>query len=393
MRILISGAGIAGLACARLAASSGHEVTLLERAHELRAGGQAVDVRGPALAVMSELGLLEEAVARSTAVERTVMVDRTGRVRATLSEAAYGNGPDDLEIGRGDLARLLLVGTERRIDLRWGTTLVAIDERHDRVEVQLSDGGRATCDLVVGADGMRSATARLGLGQGDETIRRLGGWAATFAMDTVIDVRGEQRTLSLPGATAMVATTAGGDSRGLLVVRADGDLPGEEGRRREAVAQRLAGRDEWVLPELVAQLRGSQDCYVDDVAQRRAPRWVTGRVALLGDAAWAPSLLSGQGTPLALAGARVLVGELARADVPRALAVYEERLRPPVERIQRIGEQIAASLFPSRAALWVNEHVLFGVPRLLEVVTRLGVRQLARAGERIDLSDYPQIAA
>jgi 2-polyprenyl-6-methoxyphenol hydroxylase-like FAD-dependent oxidoreductase len=94
----------------------------------------------------------------------------------------------------------------------------------------------------------------------------------------------------------------------------------------------------WEVPRLVEALRRADDLYFDTVSQIRMPRWSKGRVGLVGDSAFAPSFLSGQGTSLAIAGAYVLAGELAsHEDAEAALATYERIARPFVEANQELA--------------------------------------------------------
>jgi 2-polyprenyl-6-methoxyphenol hydroxylase-like FAD-dependent oxidoreductase len=85
----------------------------------------------------------------------------------------------------------------------------------------------------------------------------------------------------------------------------------------------------WEFPRLLEEMRGASDFYFDDVSQIRMDRWSNGRVALVGDAACGPTLITGQGTSMALVGAYVLAGELASAggDYRTAFARYEQECR------------------------------------------------------------------
>lgn len=82
----------------------------------------------------------------------------------------------------------------------------------------------------------------------------------------------------------------------------------------------------------------AQDFYFDEIARITMPHWTTGRVALVGDAGYCGSPLSGQGTAMALVGAYVLAGEIARTphDPTAALTRYTETLRPFVETAQQL---------------------------------------------------------
>jgi 2-polyprenyl-6-methoxyphenol hydroxylase-like FAD-dependent oxidoreductase len=101
----------------------------------------------------------------------------------------------------------------------------------------------------------------------------------------------------------------------------------------------------WLTQPILAHLDDAPDFYLDQVAQVVMDRWSTGRVGLIGDAAFSSSPLSGQGTGLALVGAYLLAGELAAAgwDPQAGFAGYEARMRPFVEANQEIGRLHAGS--------------------------------------------------
>ncbi|HYH31025.1 MAG TPA: FAD-dependent monooxygenase [Pseudonocardia sp.] len=123
------------------------------------------------------------------------------------------------------------------------------------------------------------------------------------------------------------------------------------------------------------------------------PRWSTGRVALVGDAAHAPALLSGQGTSLALVGTYVLAAELARAGDPAAaFGSYERTLRPFVERNQDLARSGGATLIPAtRGALWLRDRVLSALPRL-GPLKRLLTGRIDEAARSFPLPDGPTSA-
>src|SRR5690606_22265751 len=117
-----------------------------------------------------------------------------------------------------------------------------------------------------------------------------------------------------------------------------------EATARAAEVQRdrfkaLFANDGWHLPRLLEALDEADDLYFDTVSQIRMPRWSKGRVVLAGDAAHAPSFVTGQGSSLALAGAYVLSGELAQHanDPAAAFAGYEREYRPFAEANQNLA--------------------------------------------------------
>jgi len=167
-------------------------------------------------------------------------------------------------------------------------------------------------------------------------------------------------------------------------------LDSEQAKRR--LAERF-GDLGWEVPRILAAMWDAPDVYVDNLAQVHLPRWSAGRVVLLGDAGYCPSPLTGLGTSLALVGAYVLAGELARAggDYARAFSAYEGRLRGYVERAQQLPPGGVGGFLPnSRAALWLRTQSM----RLLTAWP--GRALLARTFETaasIDLPDEPRLAA
>jgi 2-polyprenyl-6-methoxyphenol hydroxylase-like FAD-dependent oxidoreductase len=117
--------------------------------------------------------------------------------------------------------------------------------------------------------------------------------------------------------------------------------------QKRLLRERMAGFG-WLTPRILAHLDGTPDFYLDQVAQVVMDRWSSGRVGLLGDAAFSASPMSGAGTGLALVGAYLLAGELAAADwdPSTAFAAYEKRMRPYVEANQEMGRLHVQMLAP-----------------------------------------------
>src|SRR5947199_5430949 len=115
--------------------------------------------------------------------------------------------------------------------------------------------------------------------------------------------------------------------------------------QKRLLRARMAGFG-WLTPRILAHLDDTPDFYLDQVAQVVMDRWSSGRVGLIGDAAFSSSPLSGGGTGLALVGAYLLAGELAAAgwDPQAGFAGYEGRMRSFVEANQEIGRLHARSL-------------------------------------------------
>jgi 2-polyprenyl-6-methoxyphenol hydroxylase-like FAD-dependent oxidoreductase len=110
-------------------------------------------------------------------------------------------------------------------------------------------------------------------------------------------------------------------------------------QQKQIVARMFAEDTGWQFPRLLEEMREASDFYFDDISQIRMDRWSNGRVALVGDAAFAPTLITGQGTSMAVVGAYVLAGELAAAsgDYRTAFARYEQECRSYMKQNQEIA--------------------------------------------------------
>src|SRR3979409_1031023 len=112
--VLISGASIAGTTLAYWLARHGYSVTVVERHPGLRPGGQAIDVRGPALTVLDRMGLREAAEAKETRLRGSSVVDRDGNELSRDTDSTPTGGPinsPDIELLRDDLLDLLYGAT------------------------------------------------------------------------------------------------------------------------------------------------------------------------------------------------------------------------------------------------------------------------------------------
>jgi 2-polyprenyl-6-methoxyphenol hydroxylase-like FAD-dependent oxidoreductase len=139
---------------------------------------------------------------------------------------------------------------------------------------------------------------------------------------------------------------------------------------------------------LIESLPDAYDFYFDEMSQVRLPRWSTGRVALLGDAAFGPSPMSGQGTSLALIGAFLLAHHLAaESDSATALDLWENEFRPNVELNQALATDGMSTLLPaSRLGIFARNQTM----RVFALLARLGRGfggRIERASRAITLPD------
>ncbi len=351
-RVLVAGASIAGPALAHWLRRRGAEVTVVERASGLRPGGQAVDARGVAREVIRRMGLDTAVRAARTDTAGAYTVDVDGNVLETFrADDDGGNGYiAEIEILRGDLSRVLYDDTRDGVEYVFGDRIAELTQDADGVDVVFAGGDRRRFDLVVGADGLHSALRGMIFGPHERFVRHLGRMMSFYTVPNefglnrwLIDYQesGSGRSAGLrpiPDATRAMAMFS--------FPAADVDVDYRDvAAQKRLLRERMAGLG-WLTPRILAHLDDTPDFYLDQVAQVVMDRWSSGRVGLLGDAAFSSSPMSGQGTGLALVGAYLLAGELAAAgwDPEAGFAGYEARMRSFVEANQEIGRLHARSL-------------------------------------------------
>jgi 2-polyprenyl-6-methoxyphenol hydroxylase-like FAD-dependent oxidoreductase len=373
-RALVSGASIAGPALAHWLRRDGWDVTIVERAPEFRTGGQNVDVRGAGRQVLRAMGLDDAVLAHGTGEVGTRFVREDGSAIAEFPASTddTGGATAEAEILRGDLARLIVDNTEG-VEYRFGDRITAIDDGSGRdgggtgsdtgATVSFEHAADETFDLVVVAEGLRSTTRRMVFGR-EVMLRPLGLQTTFLTIPRTEDDDRWWRWHNAPdGRTVSLRPDRHGTTRALLSSRVDRGEPDvgrlDPSERTAAIRARFAGAG-WETPRILDALGTADDVYSENIAQVRAPRWSTGRVVLLGDAAWCASPVSGMGTTLSLVGAYMLGSALRRAGTGReALVTYEREFRGYTERAQHLPPGTPAAANPySRAGIAVLNTVL-----------------------------------
>jgi 2-polyprenyl-6-methoxyphenol hydroxylase-like FAD-dependent oxidoreductase len=341
--VLISGASIAGPVLAYWLDRYGFDVTVVERASAVRSGGYPIDIRGTAIDVVERIGLLPAVQAAHIASRSLTFVDANGEAIGTISPYDLAaNEERDVELPRGALTTLFYDLTKSSaVRYRFDDSIESLDDDGAGVEVRFKSGERGRYDVVVGADGLHSNTRKLVFGPQEPFRRDLGFTFNLFSMPNDRGLSHGAMIYSEPGRTAVILAVQ--ESPDLFAMLAFATEKPDSGAHLSAAEQiertaHVFANGGWEVSRLVEALRRADDLYFDTVSQIRMPHWSTGRVGLVGDSAFAPSFLSGQGTSLAIAGAYVLAGELAsHQDAEAALASYERIARPFVEANQDLA--------------------------------------------------------
>lgn len=389
-RVLVTGGSVAANTLAWWLTEGGFEVTVVEKAPEFREGGQSIDVRGSGRTVLERMGVQEKVAESGTGETGWTYVDEDGKLVAAFELSDVGpNGPTaGLEILRGDLAGILYEKVRSRVAYRFGDVISAVEDRDDAIRVRFESGREEEYALVLVAEGVGSTTREL-VFPGENDPRWIDMTLGFFTIPKGETDGSDARWYSAPGGRSVfLRPDRYGTTRAVLTLKHEArkasDLSDAEAKAwlKETFAD--AG---WETPRVLDGLEKADDLYFEVLRQVRIDRWSKGHVVLNGDAAWCATPVSGIGTTLAVVGAYVLAGELAKTDDhAEAFEAYDRIMRPFVEQGQGAG----------KGPDWTHPQSRFGITlqrATLNLLSKALIRDaflklMMRDPDDIELPDY-----
>jgi FAD-dependent urate hydroxylase len=328
-RILVVGAGIAGLATAVALQRRGFMPEIVEARAAPSAEGAAITLHGNGVRALRALGVGPALDAAGAVVPRWACHDRHGALLCRTDLTALWDGVAPcIGITRNLLTGILLSAAE--VPLRFGCRVTGLRQDDRRVHVAFGDGSCGDYDLVVGADGIGSTVRRLAVSDVVPSHTPTLGWRCVVAgrpagVDHLVLLLGERCFVGL-------VPVGGGHTYGFAGANA-ADAP-----LRDRLAE-FGGP----VPDFLARLGGTTP-HIAPLCSVTLDRWHDRRVVLVGDAAHAAHPHMGQGGSLAVEDALVLADELAHADtLASALDAHARRRRPRVEWVQEQSRRAAAA--------------------------------------------------
>ena len=333
MRILIAGGGVAGLALCGLLERRGFSPLVVEKAPEFGSVGYVIVIWPSGSRILKGLGLYEKLEKIGCAFTSYNISNSRGEIinRYTIDPVAEKYGPI-ISIYRPDLIDILR-GAVGESSIRMNTAVTSVKQTGDSVDVGFSDGSSGTYDLVVGCDGIRSATRREVFGDVPLTYSGMSGWGFLAdpdicASDGIVEYWGKGKFLGMWPTRGRLAV--------FTSVRSKPGALRDSGSKVENIRRHFGGFG-GVVPEILRGLGNPRDIYYDEYNDLRMKSWSRGRVVLVGDSAHAILPNAGAGVSMAMESAAVLAEELCRTDsryFAHALAQYEARRKSRVDKVQ-----------------------------------------------------------
>ncbi len=368
-KVLISGASIAGPTLAYWLSNYGFEVIVIEKAPELRLGGQNIDVKGPAKEIAQMMGIEEKIRAANTTEIGTRFVNTANETVAEFPKGESIGLTQDLEILRGDLVKILYEHSKEKVEYRFGDHITGVSQAELAVKVQFASGREESCDILISAEGIGSKTMELAFGT-QPNFKYLGLYTAYFTIPKKETDSKWARWCNAPsGIVYLMRPDNHGETRASVTFLAKENeyrgLQMEE--QKDVVMKRIKGTG-WESDRIIEGIKQSEDFYFERVSQVKASKWSKGRVAIMGDAAWCATPIAGKGTDLAMAGAYILAGEIFKADdIEQAFQAFEDRMRPYVEKSQQLPPGIPWMVYPTTK---------FGIYALNTLVATVGSKPI-----------------
>lgn len=356
--ILVAGGGIGGLAAALGQARAGHRVTVLEGRPEFSEIGAGIQLAPNAFHALGVLGVRDRVAERADFIDELRFLDGTSgqRVAAMELTGTYRSrfGGPYAVVHRGDLHRALLDGCrDAGVRLLAGHRVTGYQQRGDRVTALTVDGRRFGADVLLGADGLRSAVRARLVGDGGPRISGHTIYRSVIPMEEVPrELRSKSVTLwAGPGWHFVHYPIGGGAFLNLAATRDDGAR--EEITGAAASRSRVLGEFPGLCDEARRLLELGRDWRIWVLCDRDpVDGWVDGRVALLGDAAHPMLQYAAQGACMALEDA-VVLGRLLRCEpweIPGRLARYNALRRDRTARTTLTAREMGTRLYHAAGA-------------------------------------------
>jgi 2-polyprenyl-6-methoxyphenol hydroxylase-like FAD-dependent oxidoreductase len=351
MRILIVGAGIAGLTLAYWLEKSGHEAIIVEKSATIRTTGYMLDFAGTGWDVADRMGLIPAIRQRALPSDSVIYKDANDKISAKIPVkailASTDAEPKYAALNRRDLVLTLYEAVKDRVEICFGKSIKTIRQDASTVTAGFDDGTSDTYDLLVGCDGIHSHTRELVFGEEKQFAHYLGYQFALFEMPPLPHDLGHSYHMHVePQSQLGVYPTADDNWLFFAAFAHENDSIPAPNQRVAALRKKLAHL-KWYAPEILERLPDDAFVFWDNVTQIEMPRWYDNRVGLIGDAAHCPTLVSGQGASMAMAGAYFLADALTKTDsYTEAFQMVAVRLRPHIEKIQKAARSFAPTFIP-----------------------------------------------
>lgn len=350
-KVLVSGAGFAGLTTAYWMNKMGYKVTLLEIGDSLKMGGTPVDIKDSTVDIVKRMGLFEKIEANRLSLEKWEFKNADDVTEHTVLLKQPGEElPDNaFEIERDVLLLMLFDTIKNDADVVFNNSITSIHEKEDCAEVTFRDGSKGEFELVLGCDGLHSVVRRIWFGSEAEYSHFLGQYFSISIVNKSLVAESTLQLYAEPNKGIML-NAYNNKTDIVFTFRPEREISYDFRnleQQKKIISEQFDGMA-WRAAELRKELLHSESFYFDKFCQIKMPSWTKGRVALVGDAGYCASPAAGMGGSLAIIGATALADafEKHNGNFELAFNAYNKELRPFIEEVQAEAVEVLDKLLP-----------------------------------------------
>ena len=337
-KVLVSGASMAGLSTAHCMTKLGYKVTVVELANEPRTAGGAIDIKGATVEVVKRMGIYENLKANALGVEMIEFKNADDITENSFSVAGEEGNPDEeIEIERDKFVNVIMDRLKDDVEFIFNDCITALNETDDEIRVIFKSGLDQSFDLVVGCDGIHSGVRKIWFGHETEYSHFLGAYSSIIILNKLLIKKNCLQIYNEPDKAVMLNAYK---NKTDIIFCFNSEIEISYNYRdleeqRKIILEQFSDVN-WRTPELLEEMKQSENFYFDKFCQIKMPSWTKGRVALVGDAGYCASPAAGMGASLAVSGARALADALQKYNGNFELAFqdYNKNLRPLIEEVQ-----------------------------------------------------------
>lgn len=332
MKVIISGAGIAGLATAGFLLQQGIEAVIVEKASEWSKIGYGISLWGNGIKMLQGLGLDEKLMEKGIKIDKWMIRNSRGDVLSEL-QLDFDNIPPLIAIHRADLHELLLSKVPEKL-IRMNTTIKNFHTGPHHVTVVLSNGESIKADILIGADGTHSRVRELIFKDENAKATDTGMAVFSFWIPEGVDLPDGFNEIYSAKGLAILFAPVNKKKMCSIAFKAES---ADKDQHLQILKEKVSG-EEGLLPELFGVLEKDRSAFHDKIYQLKLNKWTGDKVVLIGDAAHALHPIVGMGASLALEDSYVLAQEILDhkyGNMNDAFHSFQERRQKRIRKFYR----------------------------------------------------------